>query len=179
MSFRLKGERLCLRLLTPADGPTIAAYRNDPQVARYQGWDMPYTLDAAETLIRERSGRLPGDPGWAQVGIEECGGGHLIGDLGLNTDGLRRQAELGFTLAGAAQGRGYAQEAARLLLAHAFGTLHLHRVHASIDPRNEAAARLLLRLDFRHEGTALESYWHRGVWTDDARYALLEREWKL
>jgi RimJ/RimL family protein N-acetyltransferase len=32
-------ERLLLRLLGPEDVPAFAAYRSDPEVARYQSWD--------------------------------------------------------------------------------------------------------------------------------------------
>jgi RimJ/RimL family protein N-acetyltransferase len=167
--------RLQLRPFTPDDAPALAAYRSDPAVARYQGWALPYTVQDAAALIAEMAGRRLGDTGWAQVALEEQASGQLIGDVALNTQD--QQAELGVTLAGAAQGRGYAQEAVRALLAHAFGPLGLHRIHAGIDPRNVSVARLLTRLGFRHEGTHRQSYLHRGEWTDEAIWALLAAEW--
>ena len=175
--FHLLTPRLHLRPLRPADAPALAAYRSDPAVARYQSWPLPFTLEHAQRMVAEMENRVPGDPGWVQIGLEVRSGGALLGDLAINTDQERVQAELGFTLSASAQGQGYAHEALGALLAHAFGPLGLHRLHAGLDPRNEASARLLTRLGFRHEGTALESYWQRGEWTDDARYALLSREW--
>lgn len=166
----LHTPRLTLRPLTPADLPALVAYRNDPAVARFQGWSVPVSAEQVQGLV---SPEPLGAPGWVQRAVV-CGA-DLLGDVALNTQG--QQAELGITLARAAQGQGYAREAAQAVLAHAFGALQLHRVHAAIDPRNQAVAHLLTRLGFRHEGTARQSYWHRVEWTDEAHYGLLASEW--
>lgn len=167
----LHTPRLTLRPLTPDDLPAVVAYRNDPEVARYQGWPLPATLETVAGLV---SATPLGSPGWVQraVTLRE---GDLLGDVALNTQGP--QAEVGVTLARPAQGQGYAHEALHALVTYAFGDLYLHRLHASIDPRNVRVAALLTRVGFRHEGTSLQSYWHRGEWTDDARYGLLASEW--
>lgn len=164
--------RLSLRPLTPADLSAVLAYRNDPEVARYQGWALPATLESVAGLVSDAP---LGTPGWVQRGVWADAG--LLGDVALNTDPQWQQAELGVTLAAWAQGQGYAAEALRALMAHAFADLGLHRLHASIDPRNVAVAQVLTRLGFRHEGTSLQSYWHRQECTDDARYVLLRSEW--
>ncbi|MFC6750300.1 GNAT family N-acetyltransferase [Deinococcus aquaticus] len=162
---------MTLRPLTPDDLPSVLAYRNDPQVAQYQGWALPATLDSVAGLV---SGAPLGSPGCVQRAVT-LPGGEVIGDVALNTQGS--QAEVGVTLARHAQGHGYAREALHALITHAFTDLGVHRVHASIDPRNAAVAALLIRLGFRHEGTSLQSYLHRGEWTDDAAYAVLASEW--
>lgn len=167
--------RLTVRSLVPEDAEVLTAYRNDPAVAAFQGWATPCSLSEAHALIADMSGKQLGDPGWVQCGVEQTGG-PLIGDVALRTNG--GQAELGITLAARAQGHGYAAEAVAAVIAHAFTALNLRRLHASIDPRNVAVARLLTRLGFRHEGTLLEAYEHRGAWTDDALYGLLRREWR-
>ena len=175
MSFELSSERLILRPLRPGDAPVLAVYRDDPAVARYQGWELPYTVQDAEVLIAEMAGRIPGDEGWVQIGLERRGTGALIGDVALNTH--ERQAELGVTLSAAGQGQGYALEGVRALLTHAFGPLKLEQVVAEIDPRNVAVMRLLLLLGFRHKVTSYGTYLHRGEWTDNAVYILTGEEW--
>ena len=171
----LSTPRLRLRPLTAADAPALAAYRGDPVVAAFQGWTLPYPLEHAHALVAEMAGKTLGEPGWVQYAVA-LPDGPLLGDVALRTHGA--QGELGVTLAPAAQGHGHATEAVTALTTHAFGTLGLHRLHASIDPRNTAVARLLSRLGFRHEGTLIEAYEHRGEWTDDALYGLLRREWR-
>ncbi|WP_135228945.1 GNAT family N-acetyltransferase [Deinococcus fonticola] len=164
--------RLTVRPLTPEDLPALVTYRNDPEVARYQGWTLPYTPVMAQGLLSDNP---LGMEGWVQRAIA-LKNGELIGDLALNRRGP--QAEFGVTLSRHAQGHGYASEAIRALLHFAFHELNLHRVHASIDPRNQAIAGLLRHVGFRHEGTHLKSYCLRGEWTDDAIYAVLSEEWR-
>lgn len=175
MNFLLRGDRLNLRPLRPGDAAALTAYRSDPQVALYQGWELPYTVRDAARLIAEMVGRVPGDPGWVQIGLEVPPGGDLIGDVALNINGP--EAEIGVTLSATAQGQGYASEALKVLLAHAFGPLKLERVRAEIDPRNVAVRRLLLLLGFRHAETQYGGYLNRGELTDNAVYLLGADEW--
>ncbi len=170
---QLRGSRVVVRPLTADDIPAIVAYRNDPEVARYQGWPLPFTPGLAAELAGHR-GHL-GDPGWVQRGIV-LAGGQLIGDLGVNAvDG---QAEVGITLAPGSRGKGYATEALQLVLDHLFGTVGLHRVFADVDPRNRAVLKLLSGLGFRHEGTRVAAYAGREGWTDSDDLALLASEWR-
>ncbi|MBB5235267.1 GNAT family N-acetyltransferase [Deinococcus budaensis] len=168
-------SRVVLRSLELADAPALTAYRNHPDVARYQGWRLPYSLEEAEALISAMRNRVPGQEGWTQLALADALSGELLGDFAVRGEG--EQAEIGVTLAPQAQGRGLALEGLCRLLAQLFGSPGLRRVYASIDPRNRRAASLLSRAGFRHEGTTLASYLHRGQWTDEATYALLAHEW--
>ncbi len=164
----LCSPRLVLRPLSEEDLPALVAWRNDPEVSRYQGWALPYTLERARSLLGE--GLALGDSGWVQRAIS-LPTGELLGDVGMRTEG--EQAEVGITLRPVAQRQGYAAEALRTLLDHAFGPLGIHRVFASIDPRNAPVARLLERSGFRPEAHLPKSYLHRGEWVDEDVYAVL------
>ena len=65
-------------------------------------------------------------------------------------------AELSFWLAKAAQGHGFAVEAAAALVRHGFEVLDLHRIEAYQMMRNTASAHVLARIGFRFEGTLRE-----------------------
>jgi RimJ/RimL family protein N-acetyltransferase len=75
------------------------------------------------------------------------------------------------------QGRGYATEASRALVAHAFEHYGVHRVYGRLEPRNEASARVLEKLGMRREAHLIENEWVKGEWQSEAVYALLAREW--
>ncbi|WP_432995168.1 GNAT family N-acetyltransferase [Dactylosporangium sp. CA-233914] len=179
----MQTERLLLRAFRLDDAPVLAAYRSDPQVARYQSWDAPFPLRDAVAFIAGLDGRDPRAEGWFQYAIERTQDGLLIGDVGVNRHDLGRQAEIGFTLEPRAQGHGYAAEAVRRVVDHLLVGEGLHRVHASVDGRNARSARLLSRLGFRREGLELQSglgeggRQGRGKRPDDARYAVLASEW--
>ncbi|GAA1027499.1 GNAT family protein [Virgisporangium ochraceum] len=175
----LAAERLVLRRFRPADLPAFAAYRSDPEVARYQTWSAPYPLDAAERMFADLSTLHPDTPGeWYQFAVALHGSEELIGDCGVHVRADDpRQAEIGFTFAPSSQGRGYASEAVRRLLDYLFLERGKHRVTAACDDRNVRSAALLRRVGMRREGLTVESVWSKGEWTNDELYAVLEREW--
>jgi aminoglycoside 6'-N-acetyltransferase len=169
-------ERLVLRRFRAEDAPALSAYRSVPEVARYQSWDAPVSLEAAAASVKAFAGGDPLAPGWFQYAINLDG--VLIGDLGLNLHDNLMQADLGFTLAPAYQGQGYATEAVRGLLDHLFTERNLHRVAAECDARNVSSAQLLTRLGFRQEGLLREATWFKGEWTDDLLFGLLRSYWR-
>ncbi len=177
--FELHTERLLLRSFHDSDVETFAAYRSDPEVARYQSWDAPYSVKWAKAFIEEMKNTRPATPGkWYQVAIELKSSHMLIGDCAfclLAEDA--RQAEIGFTLARAYQGQGYATEAVKRLLDYLFGELGLHRVRAICDAENSASAKLMERLGMRREAHWIENIWFKGGWGSEYGYALLDREW--
>jgi aminoglycoside 6'-N-acetyltransferase len=176
----LTTARLVIRRFTLDDVQAFAAYRSDPDVARYQSWQAPYSEQAARRFIESLQTAEPDEPGeWFQFALARRDDpGTLIGDLALGSIDDGRQAEIGFTLAPAYQGEGYATEAVEALLDHLFTARSKHRVQASCDDRNTSSARLLERVGFRLEGHLVESYWDGEEWTDDLRFALLRREWE-
>ena len=91
--------------------------------------------------------------------------------------GEEGQGEIGFIFHPDHQGHGYATEAARALLAHAFDAYGLHRVYGRLEPRNVASARVLEKLGMRREALLIENEWVKGEWQSEAIYALLAREW--
>jgi aminoglycoside 6'-N-acetyltransferase len=175
----LVSERLVLRRFGPSDLAPLVAYRSIPQVARFQSWDSPFPPVAGERLIKDMLGSHPDTPGeWFQFAVALRSHGELIGECASKTQADdARQAEIGYTIAPAHQGRGYATEAVRTLLGYLFRARGMHRVTASCDPRNVASERVMLRLGMRREGHLVESTWAKGEWTDDLLYALLDREW--
>jgi aminoglycoside 6'-N-acetyltransferase len=172
-------DRLVLRRLHDGDAAAFAAYRSDPEVARFQSWEAPYGVDQARALIAGMRDIAFAEPGaWLQVGIEAAG--RLVGDVAVHVDGDDpRLARLGFTLAPDAQGHGYASEAVRAVI-HLLVTEHaIHRVSADCDVRNARSWALLERVGMRREAHHRQSVWWKGEWTDEYVYAVLAEEWSV
>jgi RimJ/RimL family protein N-acetyltransferase len=180
MSLSLETPRLLLRPFRPDDLETFLAYRSDPQIAEYQGWQMPYTRAMAEEFLTEMQDRRPNLPGeWYQMVIQVKSSGEMAGDIAyylLKND--TRQAEIGLTLAQEYHRLGYATEAAECLLEHLFGELSLHRVRANCDVLNTPAWKTLERLGFRREAHYVENLWFRERWSSEYWYGMLDREWR-
>ena len=176
----LISSRLIIRRFAHGDAEALASYRSDSEVARYQDWTCPCTVDEATTFIAKLHGLAPGTPGtWFQFAVCLPSSGALIGDVALHTtDAESREAELGFTLAAAHHGLGYATEAVQTVLRYAFETLAMEQVCSRTDARNRRAQRLLERLGFRREPEGDERIWFKGAWAVDIRYAQLDSEWR-
>jgi RimJ/RimL family protein N-acetyltransferase len=172
-------ERLVLRRFRAADAKTLADYRSDPQVARYQSWDAPFSLLRAETAVANFMASDPEKAGWFQYAIERADDKALIGDVAVHLHDNLKQAEVGFTLATAYQKKGYATEAVGAVLDRLFRVQGLHKVAGECDARNAASAALMERLGFTREGRLRQQTWIKGEWTDDLIYGLLAEEWLL
>jgi aminoglycoside 6'-N-acetyltransferase len=157
--------RLLLRRSVPEDAPTIAAYRQDPMVHRYQGWDRT-DEEGVRKEIEEMVPRSPGDPdGWVQLTVEERETGKLVGDVGLSpASGEPGVIKVGYTMAPAYQGRGYASEAVAALVRYAFDTLGADVVRAYASGLNIPSHRVAEKVGM----TLMETFERRHgdqVWT--------------
>jgi RimJ/RimL family protein N-acetyltransferase len=169
--------RLILSPLSAADSAALFQYRSLPEVSQYQGWE-PQFLDDAVAFIDALASTEFDTPGtWFQFGVRLRESGELIGDLGVHFLDDGQQAEIGFTLAPAFQGRGFGAEAVVGVLDLLFRQLGKHRVSASADPRNQSSMRLLRRVGMQQEAHFRESLLFKGEWADDVVFAVLGSEW--
>ena len=148
----LRTERLVLRPWRDSDLEPFRVLNADPEVMRY----FPATLDAAQSdalaqRIREAMARR--DSGfWA---VEVPGVAGFIGFTGLSVPGFRAHftpcVEIGWRLAAAYWGKGYASEAASAALRHAFETLRLEEVVAFTARPNLRSSAVMRRIGMVHD----------------------------
>jgi RimJ/RimL family protein N-acetyltransferase len=171
--FLVEAGPVRVRTMVPGDAGALAAYRNDPGVAEHQSWPVPYPAAAAGALVADMAELGgPTDGEWVQLAIADAISDALLGDVAVHLFDGGRQAEIGYTLGAAHQGRGLATRAVGAVVDHLFTEGGVHRISASLDPKNIASERLLERLGFELEGVAREAVWHRDRWADDARWGL-------
>ena len=157
-------ERLRLRRSRPEDAEAIAAYRSDPDVGRYQGWERT-DAEGIRNDIEQMQRRAPGEPGgWVQLSVEEREAGHLVGDVGLSpAEGEPDVIKVGYTMAPAYQGRGYATEAVEALIRYAFDELGAGVVRAYASAENAPSIRVAEKVGMvlmeRFEGRDGDQVW--------------------
>ena len=175
--YPLRTQRLLIRVMTPSDAAAFAAYRSDPEVARFQAWDLPYTEDDARALIAGQADRDDLVAGsWTQLAVERHG--ELVGDVCAGLDESGGIAEIGFTLAPQHQGHGYATEAALALVTDLVERLGVVRVRADLDPANVASMRVLEAIGLEFEATTRQSYAWRGTFADNTAYGVTAADWR-
>ena len=144
----LATERLVLRAPQREDAPDIARLANDKRIAvNTSRIPHPYGIADAEQFIAAANGR---DGGAAFVITRE---GELIGGCGVDPrdDG----PEIGYWLGVPYWGCGYATEAVRALIDHAFGDLQREALQAGARVSNPASRRVLEKCGFQWTGVRL------------------------
>jgi RimJ/RimL family protein N-acetyltransferase len=173
----LTTERLLIRELTAGDEDALGAVGTDPA----PGW-LAWTAESYRQLEALMQ------PPYGERGIVLRATGELVGLVGLvpsfgpfdqipglggATEAARFRPEIGlyWAVAQAHRGNGYATEAARALIDHAFAALDLGRIVATTERSNTASQAVMRRLGMRVEQNPLpEPEWFQVVgWLDAPR----------
>lgn len=91
--------------------------------------------------------------------------------------GPLQQAFLGYYGFAPHAGSGYMREGMRLVLAHAFMSLKLHRIEANIQPENARSIALVEATGFVREGFSERYLKVAGRWRDHERWGINAERW--
>jgi RimJ/RimL family protein N-acetyltransferase len=166
-----------LRPLCIGDAGDFFALHSDPRVMRY--WSHPPWTERAQAIARiEQLERDRANAEFYTWATTLDGADRMIGTISLFAISRGQfRGEVGYALAPALWGSGYATEGLRLAIDFAFDTIGLARLEADVDPRNTPSCRVVERAGFQREGL-LRQRWHvAGEVTDSAIYGLLRDEY--
>lgn len=172
----LLAGRLVLRPFTLADAPVVEPLIDDPEVAAGTlRIPHPYPPGAAAGWIAEHADK------WAAArlatwAITLAADGAILGAMSLRFTLAHRRAELGYWVARAEWGRGYATEAARATIAWGFDVAGLHRIDAHHYVENPASGAVLRKAGMRHEGLRRGAVFRDDVPRDLEEYAILRTD---
>jgi RimJ/RimL family protein N-acetyltransferase len=156
-AFQLETERLLLRPPVSGDAPAAAEFLTDPDVMRFLGGATVPLEHVGEVVEKwrqrwERNGMGP-------FMVERREDGRVLGRVGIliwdtrswtqstfSDAGTAAQPELGWALARAEWGQGYATEAARAVRGWARREGGVERLISLIAPNNAASQRVAKRL---------------------------------
>ncbi len=182
--IELSGRRVLLRPLVVGD---FEAWREVRQRSRawlvkWEPRPLPGQPDATEDRrvfaarcgARERERQLG-----SGFGFGIFVGGRFAGEINLSSvqRGPYQNAYVGYWIDEAMAGRGYIPEAFVVVCRFAFEDLALHRLQASIIPRNLASRRVAEKVGLREEGIATRYLEINGIWEDHVRYAITVEDW--
>jgi len=172
-------KRLEIRNLASKHLKYFHAYRSNPEVTKYQGFDVMNKEECANFIESQRD-KLFGRPGeWVQYGVINRASNILLGDCAIKLQkDDPRIAEIGITISQSHHQKGYAREALMGILSFLFDQNNIHRVQEIVDTENLASIKLLESIGFRKEGHFIENIFFNGKWGSEYQYAMLNREWK-
>jgi RimJ/RimL family protein N-acetyltransferase len=138
-------ERLLLRPFHASDFDSFAKMNADPEVVAFLGNGQPVDRKESWKILAWLIGhwQLRGYGSWA---VEETESKCFIGRVGLFYPEGWPGIEIGYVLARPFWGRGYATEAGRVAIIHAFEARKIPRVISLIHPNNRGSVKVAEKL---------------------------------
>lgn len=176
--LEIESERLQIRNLKLKDLIDFHFYRSNPEVTKYQGFDV-YSMMEAEEFIQKQVNKEFGKVGeWVQYGVENKSTKKIIGDCAIRLDDVEiGKAEIGITISHIEQRKGYAKEALSTILDFLFTSVRIDKVVERLSVQNNASKRLLIDLGFSQDGPILKDVVYKGKVGDEYRYVILKDDW--
>ncbi|MCR8842461.1 GNAT family N-acetyltransferase [Paenibacillus sp. SC116] len=173
MIAELYTERLHLRKMKESDSSSLFTIWSDPDVTQFMNVTSFTNEDQAKDMIKLLD-ELSKDNKAIRLSIIEMESNEIIGSCGFNyLDFEHAKAEIGYDMAKAYWGKGYASEAVRSLLDYGFSTLNLNRIEAKVELENVSSIKLLQKLNFTLEGTLRQYERVNGRFNDLHMYSKL------
>lgn len=177
--YFLENDNIGLRNLEEKDvAGSYADWFNDGEVCAYNSHHRyPMTRNRLLEYVKCANG----DSSTIVFAVEEKKESRHIGNISLQQiDYLNRQAEIAFMFGERKfQGRGYATQAAELLITHAFLELGLNRIYFGTSEENIGMQKVGEKLNFVRGGIKRKALYKHGRFVDIYEYDLLREEWKL
>lgn len=164
---------VALRAFTLDDVAWVTEGCRDPEVARFTGVPAPYDEGHARDWIGRHEGfRERGEA--LQLAIVAAHDGAPLGSVGLEgIDWAQLRGDVGYWVGPWARGHEAAPRAVRLLAAHAFEALGLHRIEIVPYVANPASQRVAEKAGATREGVLRSYFVARGTRHDCVMYSLL------
>lgn len=176
--YFLKNDIIGLRTLQETDVKgNYGKWFNDAEVCHYNSH---HCFPCGENELLEYIKNIYNNKNTIVFAIEVIGLSNHIGNISLqNIDFINRSAEIAFIIGEKEYwGKGYAKQAAELLIDHAFAQLGMERIYFGTSEENHAMQRLGEKLAFVKEGVRRKALFKNGHFCDIYEYGLLRQEWK-
>ena len=172
-------QRLVLREFVESDWADVLAYQRDPRYLRYYPWSFRTEADVRDFVQLFLDWQWERPRGRYQLALTLKGTRELIGNCGIRRNPDRNgEAEIGYELAPTHWGKGYATEAARVLVNFGFRELGIERVSSWCIAENTPSARVLTRLGFQPVCQRRHGEFFKGRWWDTLHFALAREAWE-
>lgn len=174
---RILGKRIMLREYEKEDLIYIRKWVNNPNITKYLSdiFLYPHTLNETENFL---DSILEGKTKGKNFIIANKDTEEYLGQIDLLTiDWKNRVGLLGIVLGQEANlGKGYGEEAIRLLLDYSFNKLNLNRIELWLHDFNKRAYRCYSKCGFKEEGRRRNSFYVDGKYTDYVLMGILKDE---
>jgi RimJ/RimL family protein N-acetyltransferase len=172
--------RLLLRSFRKEDAASM--FRNflsDEQVQSMYGEPTYTSIPQVEELIDKYIGQTEAGSAFRWEVIEKSSG-ECIGQASyFLVDKNNLFGEIEYCIGRAFQGKGYATEATRAVIAYGFEKIGFHKVQICCRPSNVSSKRVIDKCGFTHEGTLRDYFFRNGGYEDRMFFSILKSEYNM
>ncbi len=171
-------ERLMLRRIEKKDIPDIYEYSKDPKTSEFLLWHPHPAIDITKGYYKliNRKYKRGALYEWALINTRDK---KMIGTCGFTKLNLiDNSAEVGYVIAPAYWGMGFATEALKRVLEFGFDFLSLERIEARYMAENSASRRVMEKCHMQFEGIMKHAVYAKGKYRDVGLCAITADEYK-
>ncbi|MEI7596203.1 MAG: GNAT family protein [Bacteroidota bacterium] len=177
MSQSIKGDKVLLRAMEPADIELLYIWENDSEIWRVSNTIVPFSRATLEKYIESAESDIYEIKQLRLMIQSFSSNNETVGAIDIfDFDPVNCRAGVGVLIGEKAnRENGYATDALRLLIDYCFGTLNLKQIYCNILTDNTASLSLFEKFNF--EKTGLKKSWVRqdGIWKDEYMLQLINR----
>jgi ribosomal-protein-alanine N-acetyltransferase len=171
----IKTERLILRKIFPEDAEMVYTWMSDPEVLRYEDWDIHESADYTRGFISYLTGDYKSEKTycWGIQSNEELIGFVMVVDVN-EWNGI-----LAYYLKRSCWSKGYATEAAAAVINYMFSEVGIDRISAKHSIKNAASGKVLKKAGMNYRGHVkeFEYYTSKSEWQDCDFYAITKEQY--
>jgi ribosomal-protein-alanine N-acetyltransferase len=169
--LEILGEIIRLRPVEESDIDDLYNWWNDPVFAGQYSGGYPKSKTKVEELVKAGSFFM------IESRLENKKVG-FISYYSVRSDYLHL-FEIGYRIKPSERNKGYATEAAQLLVNHLFTTKkEIERIESVTDVENVPSQRVLEKNGFKREGELRKRFFNKGQYRNEYMYSLLREEWE-
>jgi RimJ/RimL family protein N-acetyltransferase len=179
--YTLTTPRLTLQAPRAEDESALWPHVTDPRITTFLAWEPHQRREETAAMIDALIQAQIAGKGfhWIARHLDEVIGlMSLIDVRRTHRSWTWNRAELAYWITPAAQGHGFATEAAKAVMDFGFGPLSLHKLMVYHAADNPPSGRVVEKLGFRHVGDEREAFCKNGCWHDLRHYELLASEYQ-
>ena len=171
---QLQTERLLLRKIFPDDAEMVYQWMSDPEVLRYEDWDLHQSVDFTRGFIAYLTHNYESEQTYCW-GIQS--GEELIGFV-MVVDVHEWSGTIAYYLKRNCWSKGYATEAAMAVINYMFSEVGVDRIVAKHIIQNIASGKVLRKVGMHYRGHVkeFEYYSSKSEWYDSDFYAITKEQ---
>lgn len=149
-SFFLETERFLLRPWKSSDYPNFSRLAKNPQIMRFVNQGKPWSDKRIRSFIHKQE-KLFWKGGYCRWVVEDKIKRNFVGLCGVGVFDPPGFLEIGWWIAKRFWGQGYATEAARCALEHAFRKIRFPHLKSVTNPGNKASIAVMHKIGFQQK----------------------------